>query len=98
MGFSTLLKEDFNTISENEKKEYIEVICKSASSNYEMVRRLFKWAQNQRSSNIVNQLEMNLKSTIETILQSHMIMAKDKNISLSNNISEFLRFTPMKIF
>jgi signal transduction histidine kinase len=90
IGFSTLLKDDFNTISEHDKKEYIEVICKSASSNYKTVRRLFEWAKNQGSGNIVNKKDMNLKSTVDTILESHMIMAQDKNINMTNNISEFV--------
>ena len=90
IGFSTILKEDFNTISERKKREYIDVICKSASSNYQNVRRLFNWARCQKSNNIINILKMNLNSTVETVLQSHLILAKEKNIKMTNDVPEFI--------
>lgn len=88
IGFSTILKEDFNTISERKKREYIDIICKSASSNCENVRRLFKWARCQKSNNIINKIEMNLNSTVESVLQSHLILAKGKNIKMTNNVPD----------
>ena len=60
IGFSTLLQEDFNVISEIEKKEYIDVICRSAKSNYLTIRKLFNWVRKSQKTKLVSVQGMNL--------------------------------------
>jgi signal transduction histidine kinase len=90
IGFSTILREDFNVISEREKKEYIDVICRSAKSNYQTIKKLFKWVQKSQKTKLVSRQNMDLYTAIETVLQSHLSMFKSKNIAIENNIMESL--------
>jgi signal transduction histidine kinase len=86
IGFSNLLSEHYDEFSDEDRKNYIDNIEKSANNTYKLLDNLLEWSQLQN-----NQENLKLEKTNLFLLGNEVIgllkqNANEKNISLINNI------------
>jgi len=86
-----LLKEDFENLTHDELKQYVDVIHQSSNYLYNFVKNLLYWSRSQQ--NKINPVPkvLRLKEDISRILVVHQQMAGNKGIGLVNMVSEDIR-------
>lgn len=86
IGFADILYNDYETLSEKEVREYINIIYNGLESTYELLNNLLIWSKDQKGKLENNPLQQNLfllsKHTIDTM----QISTKEKSILLNINI------------
>ncbi len=69
IGFSGLLMNKYDKLESAKVKEYSKLIYEAASSSYEMMLNLFKWAKSQRGKLKPVRAKMNINELIDTNLK-----------------------------
>lgn len=82
MGYSKLLKEDFEILDEEQKKSYLRIIDRSATNNYVLVKNLLDWSRSQQQSIIVNKVVFNAYTLIEESVLAYETIALKKSITM----------------
>jgi signal transduction histidine kinase len=90
LGFSKILKEDYNNLTEQEKIEYIGIINNSSETNYNLTKSLLDWARLQENKIVVTKSKIGLKEVILNSIESLKIIALNKNVDLKIDIDEQL--------
>lgn len=87
-GFSELLDEDYDTIIEKDKRDYIALIKQSSTVIYNLLENLLSWSRSQtRSIECVPEM-CQLHNLVEHVVELYKLSAQEKHISLQNNISK----------
>jgi len=83
IGFSDILKLNFNHLTDNEKKEYISVISESAQNLYKLLDNLLQWTRAQTGS--INYIPKKFK--LEPLIKQEVVNlnanAEKKRINVS---------------
>lgn len=89
LGYSQLVKDNFDEMSNIQKKKFIDVIYKSANNNYTLVKNLLDWSKAQQNLLIVNKKLFNCHVLIVDSIKPYYLLADNKNIkiTLHQNIS-----------
>lgn len=88
MGYVNLLLTDYHNLSDKERLYYISEIDSAIKSTLQLVENLLNWGRAQAGKLDYNPIIVNLKQIVtETVLQL-LAVAKRKNISLENLISD----------
>lgn len=82
IGFSSFLLAEYDDISEEEKKQYIEYIEKSSKESFQLLENLLNWANTQTGLTKVNKSIFNIRETVERSISIHEGMALNKNIQI----------------
>ncbi len=82
LGFSDMLLADWNSTSEKERTEMIQIINKSAAENYSLVLNLLEWSRFQSGKVIMNAAELDVNSFLNTIKAQLSTSADLKSIAL----------------
>ncbi|MFC2107595.1 ATP-binding protein [Bacteroidota bacterium] len=88
LGFSEILMENFDDISDDDKKKYIEIINKGSSQTVWLIDNLLNWAQSQRGKMQFNPEKLNLEEFVQNSCDNFFSIAKAKNISLDLSINK----------
>lgn len=83
-----LLKEQYDDLSEAEKKEAIEMVGGLIKKDFDLLENLLMWAKNQRKEIKFKPDKLTLKPIINKIIQLIETRLNSKNISLDIEISE----------
>jgi len=83
-----LLKEQYEDLSESEKKEAIVMIEGLIKRNFDLLENLLLWAKNQRNEINFNPTNFSLKPIINKIIQLIETSLTNKNISVDINIDD----------
>ncbi len=86
IGFSNLLNEEYNSLDDLRRKDYIQQIKMSSLNAYNLLENLLTWARTQTDEITINKEELNLKKLVETSISTALLNADAKNISIINNI------------
>lgn len=86
IGFSQLLKENYNRYSEDKKIRYNDLIYRSANSLNDLLNNLLQWSRTQQNKVTLNQKEINLNELIITSLKLLDTNIQTKNIEIINLI------------
>jgi signal transduction histidine kinase/Tfp pilus assembly protein PilF len=78
-----LLKEQYDDLSEAEKKEAIEMVGGLIKKDFDLLENLLMWAKNQRNEINFKPIRLALKPVIKKIIQLIETSLTSKNISLS---------------
>ncbi len=81
LGYTKLLQNDFETLSNAEKLQFITVINKSANQNYTLVKNLLDWARTQQNAIVLKKTNFFLKETIIHVVNAYNIVAYNKKIT-----------------
>lgn len=86
LGFSDLLKSDYEKLSKVERVEYINVINKGVKHNYDLTRNLLNWAKMQQDEIKADKEDINILNLIEESIAPSELILKKKNIELVKQI------------
>jgi tetratricopeptide (TPR) repeat protein len=89
-GLSNLLKEDYEDLSENEKKEYIGSIEQVSNDLIELLQNLLEWAQLQDGRISFEPKNVDLNEVIDKSVKYYLYTAKNKNISINKQVDDNL--------
>jgi len=81
LGYTNLLQNDFESLSNTEKLQFITKINKFTNQNYTLVKNLLDWARTQQNAIVLNKTSIALKETINHIVEAHSMLADNKSIS-----------------
>ncbi len=88
IGFTDLLTENYNQLSEDERKNYIATIDESSKSTYRLLTNLLEWSQTQKDDHQLRLETLNLFLLVNDIITYFKLTAENKKIDLINNIKK----------
>ncbi|PKQ62078.1 hypothetical protein BZG02_14200 [Labilibaculum filiforme] len=84
-GFSSILLNDSDILSEEEKNELIETIYRSSDDTYKLLESLLEWANVQKGNFKLNAEEFDLKLLLEKNLGVHKSLGSLKELEVFGN-------------
>lgn len=88
MGYTNLLEDDYDSFSEQERKEFIATINKYATNNYTLTRTLLDWAKVQQDKLVVHKATLNCKEIVKIAIQPYQVLADKKQLQININIPD----------
>lgn len=86
IGFSELLNKDFDTLSNDKKRSYLNIVLKGINNVYKLLENLLLWSQTQRGTLEFNLKQLNLAQISNTSIKLMELSAVNKSIKISNHI------------
>lgn len=90
LGFSNLLENDYEELSESERKKYVSIINKQSNLNYSLAKNLLEWSRTQQKELSINKQNFLLKPIIKEVLSNYSLLSKSKGLNVSVNIDDEL--------
>ncbi len=91
LGFSDILLTDWNSTSEKERTEMIQMINKSAAENYSLLLNLLEWSRFQSGRVNVNKTDIDLDGFLNAIKAQLSPSAELKSVVLRFSADKYLR-------
>jgi PAS domain S-box-containing protein len=88
IGFSDMLRKDFNKMDDNQKINLLELINISSASAYSLLENLLQWARTQTDKIKFTPENINISEIVKSTIDLQKISAEKKNIKLKSHISE----------
>lgn len=88
LGFLSLLKNDFDTLTDQEKKQYLGYVNSSADQVFKLLERLLQLSRLQEGRYTINIEDVNLKEITEQIYKLQETNAVNKRVQLVFNFKE----------
>lgn len=82
LGFINILIDDYDELSDTEKRNFLTIIQGSSQTAYNLVENLLNWARTQTNAITPHFQEVNVKDLIGTNVQLVKIFGEAKSISL----------------
>lgn len=86
MGLSRLIVEDYDELSEDEKRNFVLALNESAESTYKLIENLLEWSRLQTGRMKYNPSKIDLFEIVESIKMLLFQTAELKNIKIKNKI------------
>jgi two-component system sensor histidine kinase VicK len=86
MGLSELILNNYNNISEDERRKKLEMIHESAQHTYQLLENLLTWALSQSGGIAFKPSKVLLNEVIKNSIQVLNAAASNKSIKLINNV------------
>jgi len=88
LGFIQLLNQTFDQIDQSKHKEYLNLIEQSAKNTYDLLEDLLLWSNTQSGKIEFEPVLLDLYTHIDNSLELLINTAKEKNISINQNVSK----------
>jgi len=88
INLARLIKEDYETLTDDEKVEYITHLEDTAIKTYELVENLLNLSASHTGRIDFNPCEVDMKEVVEKVITLSRVQAKKKEIILLNKIEE----------
>ncbi len=82
LGFSNLLKEEFDFLTREEVKHYISLINSSSKNIYSLIENLLQWTRLQTGRLVYQPENVNLNSIIDEVVMLYKAQASTKNLDI----------------
>jgi PAS domain S-box-containing protein len=92
LGFAEILTTEYDLLTREEIREYLNVINDSSKNLYGMTNNLLHYSRYQLGKYKYNPIEKNVKETIEYIIEAQKSHIKKKDILFINEIDDDLSF------
>ena len=92
-GLTDILLEDFQSLSEKEKIQFIEHISTASKQSYQLLENLLLWARSNTGRMEFNPQEYQLKKLFDETVELLEPTAKNKNIKLLTEIPEAIHLS-----
>lgn len=86
LGFSELLTRKFEKISEDKKRQYIDVIYDSVTNIYKLLENLLQWSRTQTDTIPFHPEDFMLDDLISTNIELSVNQIKEKNLTISAEV------------
>ena len=90
LGLTELLLAEYDSISEDERLSYINLLYKSSNSTYKLLENLLEWARLQRGHIEIQPEELNLVDLINESIEPSLTNAAQKEITVIKNIENHI--------
>jgi len=90
LGLTELLLAEYESISEDERLSYINLLYKSSNSTYKLLENLLEWARLQRGHIEIQPEELNLVDLINESIEPSLTNAAQKEITIIKNIENHI--------
>lgn len=91
MGYSELLKMNYDDFDETEKKRMIDDIDNSSRAVYQLLHNLLLWARSQSQKNNLIKENLNLKDLVFEATEAYLPVAEKKGILIEMDIPDEIR-------
>lgn len=88
MGFSDLLRIQYDKLDDNKRKEYINEIYKSSKLTKELLENLLSWSRVQSDKIIIKKESLKINQILGQSLQNYSILAEQKGIKIINEVPD----------
>ncbi len=88
LGFSTILDNNLDSLSETEVKEFISKIVEASEQTYKLLEDLLTWAKSQLGQLQAKPCKIHLGSIIHESVLSLKSLARNKNITINFTVSD----------
>ncbi|MEN8219693.1 MAG: hybrid sensor histidine kinase/response regulator [Pseudomonadota bacterium] len=88
IGFSSMLTEQLDSLSVEEKENFIQTILQSSEQGYSLLKNLLEWSRAQTGRITSKPTKLALKTLVADNLELSSTNAKAKNITLVSSISD----------
>ncbi len=88
LGFTELMLQQYDDLSEEKQKEFLNMIHASTQSAYELLENLLDWARTQTRKVKYKPEQIRLRELVEEIISLQGLQASIKNIRLINEIED----------
>lgn len=82
LGYSKILKDDYESLDDDSKKKYINIIHNAATSNHVLVKNLLDWSRTQQENITVNKQWCNAHQLLIEASNPYLQVASKKNITI----------------
>ncbi|GAB1372738.1 hypothetical protein MASR1M45_28010 [Candidatus Kapaibacterium sp.] len=82
-----LLHESYDDFSEDDRKEFLEMLKHSSENIHSLLENLLEWSRTQRGTLDFNPVRFNLRDIVENTISLHRINADTKSIHINNDVS-----------
>lgn len=82
LGYSDLIKSEYNKMDDNDRKEVIQHIDESAKRAYNLLENLLTWSKLQSNRLVLNFEVINIKETIESSIEPYIENATLKRVAV----------------
>lgn len=96
MGFSEILVNEWNDIADKQKKDIIGAISKLSTDTYKLLENLLQWSNLQTGKIEMSPADFNLSAELYSTIAILTQTAKNKSISIQNQINSDLFITADK--
>lgn len=96
LGLSEILKDEYESLTDEEKKNYIERLNTISLDYYRLVDNILKWSRLQLDRVDLTKEDLNLHSLIEKIIKLFHQNAESKKINLINSVDSRLQISADK--
>ncbi len=86
LSLTELLHEDYDELSDEERKEYIREIRDGAKRLYDLLENLLQWSLSQTKKSEFTQTRLDMADIVDKNIALLKINAEKKNIRISNNV------------
>ncbi len=90
LGFSEILVEDYEDMSDEEKKEYIKTIYETARNTQKLLENLLNWARAQSGRLQIDIEPLSIKNIIKENIELVKAQAEKKNIKITTSMNSSL--------
>ena len=87
LGFLEILKQSLNTSSINEIEEYVDIVYDSTNTTLKLLDELLLWVISQNKEKNFNPVKINLYELLAEEIDSMIILARQKQISMNQSIA-----------
>ena len=88
IGFTEILSEENNTISDEKRLMYIHLLHDSAVSTYKLLENLLEWSRLHLSNYEIYKKSICLKFVVDDCISLYMVTAENKKITVINQVSD----------
>jgi signal transduction histidine kinase len=88
MGFTELLRDNFESFEHKQIKEYISILFETSRSSYALLKNLLDWARAQTGGLTIQPENIDLHKLVREVLRLIDLPASKKKINLTNAVPE----------
>ena len=89
-GFSSVLSEEFDTLSKEEIREYVNYIYLGTKNIYDLIENLLTWSRIQTGRINVQPVKLDMRSKVQDTIEVLNVMAIKKRIKIINSVEKNL--------
>ncbi|MFH1197932.1 MAG: ATP-binding protein [bacterium] len=88
LGFSEVLFKSYNTLADEDRKEFIKEIYDSSRKTFKLLENLLMWSRSQRGEIELKPEKININDLADEIIELYRSIAGQKNIIITKKIDE----------
>ena len=81
-----MLEKDYDTLTDTEKKKYLELLSGSSKETFQLLENLLRWSKSKQGTMAFQPEMVDLQPLVHEVISALQVMLEDKKISIRSNI------------